>query len=125
MIWRAALPPMQEVRLTVHGDFIVGLPGETRDTIRTSINFAKELDVDTIQVSIAHPYPGTEFYDHVKKNGLITIDSMTDESRAPASQLQLSWLGQGRVGGMGGAILRRILFPAEGGVPLGEQGDLR
>jgi hopanoid biosynthesis associated radical SAM protein HpnJ len=70
----------KKLGLTVHGDFIVGLPGETRDTIRTSINFAKELDVETIQVSIAHPYPGTEFYDHVKKNGLITIDSMTDES---------------------------------------------
>ena len=36
-------------------------------------------DADTIQVSIAHPYPGTEFYDYVKQNGLITIDSMTDE----------------------------------------------
>jgi hopanoid biosynthesis associated radical SAM protein HpnJ len=70
----------KKLGLTVHGDFIVGLPGETRDTIRTSINFAKELDVETIQVSIAHPYPGTEFYDHVKKNGLITIDSMTDEA---------------------------------------------
>jgi hopanoid biosynthesis associated radical SAM protein HpnJ len=69
----------KKLGLTIHGDFIVGLPGETRDTIRTSINFAKELDVETIQVSIAHPYPGTEFYDHVKKNGLITIDSMTDE----------------------------------------------
>jgi hopanoid biosynthesis associated radical SAM protein HpnJ len=70
----------KKLGLTVHGDFIVGLPGETRDSIRSSINFAKELDVETIQVSIAHPYPGTEFYDHVKKNGLITIDAMTDES---------------------------------------------
>jgi hopanoid biosynthesis associated radical SAM protein HpnJ len=69
----------KKLGLVVHGDFIVGLPGETRQTIRTSIDFAKELDVETIQVSIAHPYPGTEFYDHVKANGLITIDSMTDE----------------------------------------------
>jgi radical SAM superfamily enzyme YgiQ (UPF0313 family) len=65
--------------LTIHGDFIVGLPGETYDSIRRTIDFAKELDTETIQVSIAHPYPGTEFYDYVKKNGLITIDSMTDE----------------------------------------------
>ena len=70
----------KKLGLTVHGDFIVGLPGETRESIRSSINFAKELDVETIQVSIAHPYPGTEFYDHVKKNGLITIDAMTDEA---------------------------------------------
>ncbi|MBX5496548.1 MAG: hopanoid biosynthesis associated radical SAM protein HpnJ, partial [Bryobacteraceae bacterium] len=65
--------------LTIHADFIIGLPGETRETIRRTIEFAKSLDTETIQVSIAHPYPGTEFYDYVKKNGLITLDSMTDE----------------------------------------------
>ncbi len=70
----------KKLGLTIHGDFIVGLPGETRESIRKTIDFAKELDVETIQVSLAHPYPGTEFYDYVKKNNLITIDSMTDES---------------------------------------------
>ena len=65
--------------LKIHADFIVGLPGESRASIETTINFAKELDCETIQVSLAHPYPGTEFYDHVVKNGLITLDSMTDE----------------------------------------------
>src|SRR6185437_1912888 len=70
----------KKLGLVVHGDFIVGLPGETRETIQKSISFAKELDVETIQVSIGHPYPGTEFYDHVKENGLITIDAMTDDA---------------------------------------------
>ena len=46
--------------LVVHGDFILGLPGETRETINNTIAFAKELDVETIQVSVAHAYPGTE-----------------------------------------------------------------
>jgi hopanoid biosynthesis associated radical SAM protein HpnJ len=66
--------------LVIHGDFIVGLPGESRETLRNTIDFAKKLDVETIQVSIAHPYPGTEFFDHVTKHNLITIDSMTDET---------------------------------------------
>lgn len=66
--------------LTIHGDFIVGLPGESRESIRKTIDFAKEMNTETIQVSIAHPYPGTEFYDYVKKNNLITLDSMTDET---------------------------------------------
>jgi hopanoid biosynthesis associated radical SAM protein HpnJ len=69
----------KKLGLITHGDFIVGLPGETRQSIRNTIDFAKRLDVETIQVSIAHPYPGTEFYDYAKKNNLITIDSMTDE----------------------------------------------
>ncbi len=69
----------KKLGLTIHGDFMVGLPGETRESLRKSIDFAKELDVETIQVSIAHPFPGTEFYDNLKQNGLITIDAMTDE----------------------------------------------
>ena len=66
--------------LTIHADFIVGLPGESRESLRNTIDFAKSIDTETIQVSIAHPYPGTEFYSYVQNNGLITIDSMTDES---------------------------------------------
>jgi len=66
--------------LVIHGDFIVGLPGETRESLRKSIDFAKSLDVETIQVSIGHAYPGTEFHDYAKKNDLFTIESMTDES---------------------------------------------
>jgi hopanoid biosynthesis associated radical SAM protein HpnJ len=69
----------KKLGLLIHGDFIVGLPGETPATIRNTIDFAKRLDNETIQVSIAHPYPGTEFYDYAKKNNLITLDSMTDE----------------------------------------------
>ena len=70
----------RKLGLLVHGDFIIGLPGETRDSIRKTIDFAKRMDTETIQVSIAHPYPGTEFYTYVQKNNLITIDSMTDEA---------------------------------------------
>jgi radical SAM superfamily enzyme YgiQ (UPF0313 family) len=70
----------KKLGLMIHGDFIVGLPGETPQSIQRTIDFAKRLDTETIQVSIAHPYPGTEFYDYAKKNDLITISSMTDEA---------------------------------------------
>src|SRR5437588_2645470 len=65
--------------LVIHGDFIVGLPGESRETIRNTIDFAKRLDVETIQVSIAHAFPGTEFYDYAKKNNLVQINMADDE----------------------------------------------
>ena len=56
------------------------LPGETKESIRNTINFAKSLDVETIQVSIAHALPGTELYDYVKANGFMTnATSMSDE----------------------------------------------
>jgi hopanoid biosynthesis associated radical SAM protein HpnJ len=69
----------KKLGLVIHGDFIIGLPGETRQTIRKTIDFAKRLDTETIQVSIAHAYPGTELYDYGKQNNLITIESMTDD----------------------------------------------
>src|SRR5712692_6357286 len=62
--------------LVVHGDFILGLPGETRETIQNTIKFAKELDVETIQVSVAHAYPGTELHEFAMKNGFMTQESM-------------------------------------------------
>jgi radical SAM superfamily enzyme YgiQ (UPF0313 family) len=67
--------------LKIHGDFILGLPGETKETIRRTIDFAKELDVETIQVSVAHAYPGTELYDYAKSNGFIVSEgaAMVDD----------------------------------------------
>jgi hopanoid biosynthesis associated radical SAM protein HpnJ len=65
--------------LVIHGDFILGLPGETRETIQNTIAFAKELDVETIQVSVAHAYPGTELFDFAVKNNFMVNGSMVDE----------------------------------------------
>ncbi len=75
--------------LVVHGDFILGLPGETHDTINTTIAFAKELDVETIQVSVAHAYPGTELYDYAVKNGFMVGDNkMVDEGGHQLAHIQ-------------------------------------
>jgi hopanoid biosynthesis associated radical SAM protein HpnJ len=67
-----------KIGLTVHGDFIVGLPGETRETLRKTIDFAKSLNVETIQVSLGHAYPGTEFHEYAKKNDFVSIEAMQD-----------------------------------------------
>lgn len=44
------------------GSFMVGNIGETEDTIRETIDFAKKLDLDTASFFVAIPYPGTELY---------------------------------------------------------------
>jgi len=75
--------------LAVHGDFILGLPGETRETIKNTINFAKELDVETIQVSVAHAYPGTELHEYALKNGFIAAESkMVDDAGHQMVQIE-------------------------------------
>jgi hopanoid biosynthesis associated radical SAM protein HpnJ len=69
----------KKLGLVIHGDFIVGLPGETQETIQRTIDFAKRLDTETIQVSIAHALPGTELHAYGMQNGLINL-SLGDES---------------------------------------------
>ncbi len=58
-----------ELGIVIHGTFILGLPGETLETIEETINYAKEIDPHTIQVSLAAPYPGTFLYKQAVDNG--------------------------------------------------------
>jgi hopanoid biosynthesis associated radical SAM protein HpnJ len=64
--------------VVIHGTFILGLPVETKETIEQTINFAKELDVFSLQVSLAAPYPGTELYEMARQNGWFVKKDKTD-----------------------------------------------
>ncbi|HEY2884847.1 MAG TPA: hopanoid biosynthesis associated radical SAM protein HpnJ [Rhizomicrobium sp.] len=64
-----------ELGIVVHGTFILGLPGETRETIEETLAFAKEVNPHTIQVSLAAPYPGTFLYKQAKENGWFADDT--------------------------------------------------
>jgi radical SAM superfamily enzyme YgiQ (UPF0313 family) len=68
----------KKVGIRIHGDFIIGLPGETRETIERTIEFAKELDCHTVQVSMAHAMPGTELYNFADQNGFLKGEALTD-----------------------------------------------
>jgi hopanoid biosynthesis associated radical SAM protein HpnJ len=63
-----------DLGIVVHGTFILGLPGETRETIQETLRFAKEVNPHTIQVSLAAPYPGTFLYKQAKENGWFAAD---------------------------------------------------
>lgn len=76
---RAFVKNCRQVGLAVHADFIIGLPGETEQTIERTIEYAKELDPETVQVSVVHAYPGTELYDYAVKNGYLASETRADE----------------------------------------------
>jgi hopanoid biosynthesis associated radical SAM protein HpnJ len=65
----------RELGIKVHGTFILGMPGETPETIHETINFACEMDPETIQVSLAAPYPGTYLYKQAQENGWLEAQS--------------------------------------------------
>jgi len=60
--------------ILIHGTFIVGLPGETKDTIEETIRYAQELNPQTIQVSLPAAYPGTLLYKQAMENGWFVKD---------------------------------------------------
>lgn len=66
----------KKAKLLVHGDFIIGLPGETKETAQETIEFIKELKPNILQVAVATPIPGTDFYDYAKKNGFLLVDDL-------------------------------------------------
>ena len=58
-----------DLGIAIHGTFILGLPGETHETIQETIDWACKVNPHTIQVSLAAPYPGTFLYDQAVENG--------------------------------------------------------
>jgi hopanoid biosynthesis associated radical SAM protein HpnJ len=60
--------------ILIHGTFIVGLPGETHETIEESIKYAQELNPQTIQVSLPAAYPGTVLYKQAMEYGWFIND---------------------------------------------------
>jgi hopanoid biosynthesis associated radical SAM protein HpnJ len=87
----------RDLGITVHGTFILGLPGETKETIRETIAFAREVNPHTIQVSVAAPYPGTELYRQAKENGWLPPDG-DGANLVSASGTQLAALNYPHLG---------------------------
>ncbi|MGB8167505.1 MAG: hopanoid biosynthesis associated radical SAM protein HpnJ [Chthoniobacteraceae bacterium] len=84
--------------ITIHGTFILGLPGETKLTIRQTIEFAKEVDPFSMQVSLAAPYPGTELYRQAKENGWFSEDlDLVDGHGQQTAALQYDGLSRDEI----------------------------
>ena len=75
---RSAFVAAKTVGMETIGFFMVGMPGETEQTMEETIRFACELDPLVANFSIATPFPGTEMYDMVQENGRILADNWDD-----------------------------------------------
>lgn len=100
--------------ITIHGTFILGLPGETKETIEETIKFATEVNPHTIQVSIAAPYPGTKLYDQAVENGWLdtTHAELVDEHGIQVAQLHYPHLSHTEIFDSVETFYRRFYFRA-------------
>lgn len=80
-----------ELGILMHGTFILGLPGETRETILETIEFAKQVNPRTVQVSLAAPYPGTYLYNQAVENKWLYDGNQTLLTNAGTQLAQLSY----------------------------------
>ncbi len=96
--------------IKIHGTFIMGLPGETRETIEATIGFALEIDPDTIQVSLAAPYPGTALYREAQERGWLEDGTLVDAGGVQTSVLGYPHLGRTEIFASLDAFYRRFYF---------------
>jgi hopanoid biosynthesis associated radical SAM protein HpnJ len=98
--------------ITIHGTFILGLPGETPQTIRETVRFACEIEPDTIQVSLAAPYPGTELYRQAQEQGWLAVPSggLVDPHGVQVAALNYPGLSQAEIFNSVEEFYRRFYF---------------
>ena len=84
---------VKEYGLWVHGDFIVGIPGDTKESLDEMIKFAIDLDLNTAQIYSAQPLPGTPFYNQCNAQGWLVAkkwDEYDGNYFSPVSYPQFS-----------------------------------
>jgi radical SAM superfamily enzyme YgiQ (UPF0313 family) len=96
--------------IKIHGTFIMGLPGETRETVEETVRFALDIDPDTIQVSLAAPYPGTALHRQAQEQGWLREDDLVDAGGVQTSVLGYPHLSRAEIFGSLEHFYRRFYF---------------
>jgi anaerobic magnesium-protoporphyrin IX monomethyl ester cyclase len=78
-----------ELGFTIHGCFMIGAPGETRQSAQQTIDFANSLPLDTIQITGVAVYPGTTLYKWAKDNNYILANDWREWLTAEKEQKTL------------------------------------
>jgi radical SAM superfamily enzyme YgiQ (UPF0313 family) len=67
----------KRVGIKVAGHFVLGLPGETRESLEKTLGLARRLPVDFIQFYCAVPFPGSRLYDEARDKGWLKSDDFS------------------------------------------------
>lgn len=80
-----AIKVCKEAGIRTHTFFVIGLPWDTKQSLKKTFDFIKELDPDFFDINIAYPLPGTEFYTIAKKEGLLENADLSKSGYAQAA----------------------------------------
>jgi len=88
---RAAFKLTRQVGIKTQAFFLFGVPGETPETIRETIEFSKEINASSSQFAVAIPHPGTALYEECKANGWLISEDWADYT-AEVCVVETPWL---------------------------------
>lgn len=74
--------------LRIHGDFVIGFPGETRATAEATIRWAKEMNPDTAQFQLANVLEGTPMHQTLESNGWLNENGEPDYPEFSNSEIR-------------------------------------
>ena len=80
--------------LRTYGTFMLGMYGDTKETMKKTLELAIKLDLDGFQTAIATPFPGTEFYEICKKNGWLVTNDFSRYDGNKESVVSYPWLSK-------------------------------
>lgn len=86
---RATFKACKDLDIETLGYFIMGNPTETREQMLETINLMKELDPDTVHVSVMSPLPATDLYAQGLRSGLLKHDTWKDFAENPQRDFQV------------------------------------
>ena len=93
---RVAFKASKRQKIRTVGFFIIGMPGETEQTIRRTIDLAIELDCDYAAFSLPMPHPGTRLGESVRSNGWVLserdmFDDVSSPMNIPTVDREMVW----------------------------------
>ncbi len=85
---RRAFKLSKKAGITTYADFMVGYPGETKEQMQQTIDFAKDLDPDYVQFGITMLFPQTKIYEEAMASGFLKEDFWKNAARNPSEYMK-------------------------------------
>jgi len=84
-------------RIKTHATITFGLWDETRESMELSLSFVKALDVDSVQFSIASPFPGTRYFEEMKRSDRLRFREWEDFDGSRSAVVDFPNLARGEI----------------------------
>ena len=88
----------REAGIQVTANYMLGVPGETREDLQMTLDLAEELQVLDFGYFVFYPYPGTQLFHECRQKGYLPDDYLTRPANHRESILSLPGLTQDDIG---------------------------